>query len=411
MVLTLMVSALITAAAFGRNYNLDESETINLSGIDEVVFNLKGVSCSLCVRTLDILSDLQGNGSGSNMTLSLGGRISSNREKAVPSLIVDQGSRTVTVQLFPDRQTFFGLSQSGTARFEAILPASFDGVVTVRGSSDDISVSNFELTELDLESSSGDLDVENLQGRVLAMKVSSGEFRGSNIVSGESLTVESSSGDIELGGINAPTAKIEASSGDISITDIASADLLKVKASSGRITVGDLSGTKVEMDSSSGKIEIEQLEAGDVQIEVSSGDVQLGRVVTELIDIRLSSGDLEIDVLDSDFTEIKTSGETDIKSGRGEIKIEGSSGEVTLAMSEFDAPVDVDVSSGDITVTLPKGSAFDANLDTSSGRIRSDFPVMGDLAANGDELNGTVNGGGNELALKTSSGNIKLLAR
>ena len=69
------------------------------------------------------------------------------------------------------------------------------------------------------------------------------------------------------------------------------------------------------------------------------------------------------------------------------------------------------VSSGDITFTLPEESAFDVRLETSSGRIRSEFPVLGDLTAGGDELKGTVNGGGVPVTVKSSSGDINLLVR
>ena len=165
------------------------------------------------------------------------------------------------------------------------------------------------------------------------------------------------------------------------------------------------------MTSSSGEIKIDVLEAGNAKIDVSSGNVQLGTAIADTLEIKLSTGDLEIDTLVSKLTEINTSGETEIKSGRGEIKLEGSSGDVNLALSALDAPVNIDVSSGNITITLPEGIAFDALLDTSSGRIRSEFPVLGDLTAGGDELKGTVNGGGVPVTVKSSSGDIKLLVR
>ena len=56
MVLTLIAGAMISAAVFGRDYDLNERETISLSGIGEVVFNLEEVSCSLCISSPDILS-------------------------------------------------------------------------------------------------------------------------------------------------------------------------------------------------------------------------------------------------------------------------------------------------------------------------------------------------------------------
>ena len=391
MVLTLIVGALVAAAVFGRDYDLNERESIDLSGVDEVVFNLNRVSCGLCIRTLDILSDLRGDGSGREMVLSLSGSISSNRDKAVPSLIIDESGKTVTVQLYPKRQTFFGLSQSGTANFVAVLPASFDGIVTVSSSSDDISVRSFDIAEMDVESSSGDLSADDIRG--------------------EKVNLEVSSGDIELDNIEAVDMNIKASSGRITIGDAAASENLEVKASSGNITAGRIAGNQVVLDTSSGKIKVNALEAADAKIAVSSGNVQLGTAIADTLEIKLSTGDLEIDTLDSNRTEINTTGETVIKSGRGKMLIDGSSGDVNLALSALDAPVNIDVSSGNITITLPEGSAFDVQLDTSSGRIRSEFPVLGDLTADNDELKGTVNGGGIPVTVKTSSGDIKLLVR
>ncbi len=197
MVLTLIAGAMITSAVFGRDYNLNERETISLSGVDEVVFKLDGVNCSLCISTLDILSDLRGDGSGRDMALSLSGSISSNREKAVPSLIIDESRKTVTVQLYPDRESFFGLSRSGTANFEAVLPVSFDGIVTVRGSSNDIAVRNFDVAEMDAENSSGNLSANDIRGEEVSFKVSSGQITGRRIA-GNQVVFNSSSADISL---------------------------------------------------------------------------------------------------------------------------------------------------------------------------------------------------------------------
>ena len=391
MVLTLITGAMITSAVFGRDYNLNERETISLSGIDEVVFNLEEVSCSLCISSPDILSDLRGDGSGRDMALSLSGSISSNREKAVPSLIIDESRKTVTVQLYPDRESFFGLSQSGTANFEAVLPVSFDGIVTVRGSSNDIAVRNFDVAEMDAENSSGNLSANDIRSEEVSLKVSSG--------------------DIEVGRIEGSKVYIESSSGRITIENLQASAEMEVSASSGRITGRRIAGNQVVFNSSSADISLEVLEAGNADIKVSSGDVQLNKVTAETLEIKLSSGDLEIMTLDSNRTEISTSGKTLIKSGRGEIILEGSSGDVDITLSALDAPLNLDISSGDITIALPEGSAFDALLDTSSGRIRSEFPVLGDLTADDDELNGTINGGGVPVTLQTSSGDIKLLMR
>ena len=102
MVVLLAVGA---GAAFAKDYDLNERESVDLEGVGEVIFDLKGVTCALCIRTLNVEADLSGDGTGREMDLSLTGAITSNRAGAVPSLIVEERGRTLTVSLYPDRES------------------------------------------------------------------------------------------------------------------------------------------------------------------------------------------------------------------------------------------------------------------------------------------------------------------
>ncbi|MCG8686666.1 MAG: DUF4097 domain-containing protein, partial [Desulfobacterales bacterium] len=180
----LMLGALLllaAAAAFGRQYDLDDTAEVDLRGVDELVFDLRGLSCSLCVRTLDIESEIAGDGSGGAMTLNLSGSITSNRDKAVPSLVVEETGRMVTVRLYPRGRSFFGLSQSGRAMFAATVPESFGGAVSVVTSSDDLVVRDFSVGGMDVRSSSGDMTVRNVSADEVDLRISSGDFRGDGL--------------------------------------------------------------------------------------------------------------------------------------------------------------------------------------------------------------------------------------
>ncbi|MDF1567325.1 MAG: hypothetical protein P1P77_04845 [Spirochaetaceae bacterium] len=61
-----VMTMLIMPAAGGSaaNCSLDESESVDLTGIEEVEFNLGEVRCVLYVRTLDIDTTLVGDGPG-----------------------------------------------------------------------------------------------------------------------------------------------------------------------------------------------------------------------------------------------------------------------------------------------------------------------------------------------------------
>jgi len=351
---TVMITALLiltAGAVFAGSYKLDETESLDLSGIDEVVFDLTGVNCALCIRTIDVVSELRGDGRGRNMELSLSGDVSSNRKKAVPTLIQERRGRTLTIRLYPDKQTFFGLTQSGTAHFNGTLPASFNGEVRAVTSSGDMTARDFSLGILELDSSSGNMTVEGVESTRISLELSSGNLNGNRLTAAEGLNIRSSSGKITLGSASA-------------------GENLVVKASSGSITADSLRGEEVLLDSSSGRIHVEHLEAGE--------------------------------------TGIRTSSDVTIENGRGAMNIRGSSSDIDVTLTALDGPVDMDVSSGEISLSLPEGSAFDVSIETSSGRIRNDFPILSTFVDR-DRIEGTVNGGGPLLKLETSSGDITLI--
>jgi hypothetical protein len=211
-VMTLLI--LPAAVGFAANYSLDERDSVDLTGIDEVEFNLRGVNCALCVRTLGIDTTLTGDGPGGEMILTLNGEISSNRERGVPSPIVEKERNKLVVRLYPNQPSFFVLSQSGSAIFEARLPQSFQGKIKAVGSSDSIMVSRFDLKEMDINSSSGSVTATDIKAESASFEVSSGKFAGNEIRSSGRLDIESSSGALDIGRIEGTEVTIEASSGE-----------------------------------------------------------------------------------------------------------------------------------------------------------------------------------------------------
>ena len=446
----LLLLALSATAVSARDYRLDERAEVDLSGVEEITFDLRGISCALCVRTIDIPSILRGDGRTSTLDLSLAGEIRSNRAKAVPSLVVDESGRRVVIRFYEDRKSFFALNQGGTAEFEAVFPESYRGSITVTGTSHDVTARDFDLGDFVMSSSSGDMTVESVRAASMELEVSSGDFRASALASAGSLSIDSSSGridadrleaaridvkagsgDITVGAVEAEdTAAFEASSGDVRVdrmragsimVDTSSGgitlgeaiadDELTATASSGRIEGDRLVARRMRLDTSSGRITVGEVESGTGRIEVSSGDVDLGALRADDVEMKLSSGDLEIGELEIAALRVDTSGDARIASGRGGIVLDGSSGKVDISLDELTGGIGIDVSSGDVTLHLPRESAFDARLKASSGRIESEFPIIGDVSSDRDDVAGSVNGGGSMVEIETSSGDIRLEIR
>ena len=339
---------------FGRNYGLEQEESVNLSGIDRVEFDLRGVNCALCVRKIAVSSELFGDRTDGTMKLALTGRITSNRTKAVPKIIIERKGTAVLVRLYSDRGNFFGLSQSGRARFTAHLPSRFTGELTAAGGSGDISADVFNLKTMEIRSSSGDITAEDIRAGTIALSVSSGD-----------------------------------------------------------ITMKRISGEAVSLKASSGNIEIDDTRAeNQMRIGVSSGDVLIGSVIGKSTELKLSSGKLRIDSLDSEDTRIdSSSGSIAIASARGGLDLNGGSGKTLIGMESVERPIRIDVSSGRVELKLPPEAGFNTRLSTNSGSIRSDFEIIGDAAADKHLVEGRVNGGGPPVEIRGSSGSIELKFR
>ena len=68
----------------------------------------------------------------------------------------------------------------------------------------------------------------------------------------------------------------------------------------------------------------------------------------------------------------------------------------------------LNTSSAGIVVTLIPHAAVDVDVQTSGGRISTDFRVQGHIAKDKDRVQGTINGGGSLLKLRASAGDIRL---
>jgi DUF4097 and DUF4098 domain-containing protein YvlB len=66
-------------------------------------------------------------------------------------------------------------------------------------------------------------------------------------------------------------------------------------------------------------------------------------------------------------------------------------------------------SGGNVSLIIPEKLALDVKASTSGGSIHSDFP--GDMNKSKTKLTAQLNGGGPEMLLETSGGNVNIRKR
>ncbi len=145
------------------------------------------------------------------------------------------------------------------------------------------------------------------------------------------------------------------------------------------------------LSTSGGNIELAGI-SGHAHLRTSGGNLKISRVVGE-VDGRTSGGNIEVESL------------------RGQLTAMTSGGNIKASIDDLlTGDVRLSTSGGNVDVSVDKSARFNLKSHTSGGDIdMSGFPiVIGPDGKTEDSLSGKVNGGGPQLALETSGGDIRI---
>ena len=199
---------------------------------------------------------------------------------------------------------------------------------------------------------------------------------------------------------------LNTSSNDISVANLTGD--VRVRASGGSLCFENITGA-VWGHTSGGSIEAVNV-AGDVQVRTSGGNLRFG-AIQGFISGRTSGGSIKV---------VDCSGGTDVRTSGGGIWLGGIGRNVTARTSggsiqanmttQPQSECSLRTSGGQITFTLIPDIAVDLEAKTSGGRVSTDFAVESTIQGKvpKNRLEGSINGGGPLLKLRTSGGNIHL---
>ena len=117
---------------------------------------------------------------------------------------------------------------------------------------------------------------------------------------------------------------------------------------------------KLEIDAASPKISVQGLTADEVDLDTAGGESRFDSCTLGELDADTASGNLYL-------TGTLENLEYDSASGSVEAELDNVPSEITM-----------DTASGSLSLKLPKGAGFAVNLDTLSGKFRSDFETSQD---------------------------------
>jgi Putative adhesin len=191
-------------------------------------------------------------------------------------------------------------------------------------------------------------------------------------------------------------------SGSIDIGDVGGT--VDANTGSGSITIGRVAGAVV-VGTGSGSITVTG--AGSLKARTGSGSIRASAIAGAAA---ASSGSGSVHVAQSG------SGDVDVSSSSGGVVVTGVNGAARVSASSGSievegrpaGPWDIRSSSGGVTVRIPADAQFDLDARVSSGRIETTHPITMTGTIDKQRLQGKVRGGGPLVAVRTSSGGIRI---
>jgi len=267
---------------------------------------------------------------------------------------------------------------------------------------------------VDISSDFGDVTVKNIEG-ALKLKNSSGEIKVSNVDAGaEDVKINADFGRITLEKVNGKDITVTSSSGAIELNNVRASGDLFTKTDFGNTKFENGSAASVTLDSNSGKVTVTKVSIrGALVITCDFGDIELNQALAGSYDIDSNSGGIVVDGTKGKLKAHTDFGSIDIKNAQNAtLDLRSNSGGIEFSGSLGEGPHNVQSDFGNIALAIPADSKLNVDLSTDFGSIRSDIPVTVTLDGNSQKNHqqGTMNGGGAELMVKTNNGSIDITA-
>jgi DUF4097 and DUF4098 domain-containing protein YvlB len=145
---------------------------------------------------------------------------------------------------------------------------------------------------------------------------------------------------------------------------------------------------------------------GAATLKTSGGDISAKNVVGN-VELKTSGGSIETDAIRGDVDADTSGGDVRLLNVDGKISGNTSGGSVRCSLVGANRGISATTSGGDIELGLPRGTAANIDATTSGGEITTEIPVTSTVLKEND-LEGTLNGGGERIYARTSGGSIKL---
>jgi DUF4097 and DUF4098 domain-containing protein YvlB len=312
----------------------------------------------------------------------------------------------VSVQQPVEIDAFHFGPSGGSVKFTITVPENTN--VTLRASNSDLTLTGTS-GQADLHTDFGRITLTDVAGEVKA-QTSNGEIEARNIGSGKTVALSSEFGNITADGVTGSGVTISSTNGVLELGSLKASGLLMAGSDFGNVHITDSQANVVDVRSNNGAVKLENLDVdGQVTVRSDFGDLTLTEVYANAYDLLTQNGKIRVDgargsvKAHSDFGELEVLNAENVT-----LDLSSNNGGVTFSGSLGAGPHSLKSEFGNIKLIIPAEASLAVDLQTEFGKIVSDFEIT--VSGNMDEkhLSGKINGGGEDLTVKTNNGNITL---
>ncbi|HWR82651.1 MAG TPA: DUF4097 family beta strand repeat-containing protein [Candidatus Deferrimicrobium sp.] len=144
---------------------------------------------------------------------------------------------------------------------------------------------------------------------------------------------------------------------------------------------------------------------GEIQIDNAAGATR-AEFILGAVDIRQPQGEVDLKWVEGNIRIRSSSGRITIHQSRGSVDLSTETGDVRV-QTELDSRNDfvVETGTGSITFLIPESSSGQFKIDSQTGEVRSDVPVI-IKSISRNRLIGQYGQGGPTITLSSNSGNV-----
>ena len=154
---------------------------------------------------------------------------------------------------------------------------------------------------------------------------------------------------------------------------------------------------------------------GDLTISTAAGDIR-GGAIAGSVNADTAGGDIRFEKVAGNFDAKTAGGDVIAQTAGGSVRATTAGGDVRIGVlsRELRGGIVIHDGGGDVSLTVPADLKAEVDLEVTGAEddetaIRTDFPGLTvTRRPDGQRVTGTINGGGEKIVVRTSSGTIRL---